>query len=741
MGVVFIFWGKGLRWVLGAGYNKKMRFSFLKGRGDWGWAFAVFVLAFVIYAPSVGYEYVPLDDQIFVYGNPLVVDGITVEALKKAFVQVQENYWAPLLWISYMADAQIGGLDPRPFHLTNVLLFALTSGLLAYVVPRWAGRRWAGLLIALLWVLHPARVESVAWITARKDVLSGVFFILGLGLYVEGRRGCIRHSMWWAWLCMALGGMAKPTVMVMPAAMVLLDIWPLRRTEWSGIWRRGWRLVSEKWAFWGLGVVLAALPIWIHVEHEALATASWPQRLSMIPAHYLFYLGKLIWPVGLMPLQPDLPFRPWVSLGGLLLLILLTWSLWRWRERYPWALMGWLWFVALLFPLTGVVWAGQERLATRFAYWPHLGLCLLAGMGVEAIFARRGWRRRWAVVICVLTSLAYLCQTQRLLRHWQDQDTFAHAVWTYHSAHETASLYGGDWLMRQGDWGAAEQAYGEGMMKGQRTCLGNVLQLRLWQGKVENAAEIWRAYEAELKMDLLAFSRSEMPITRSLLLSARGQILRAQGDYAGAIKVLQEALRGETSPAPFSLAEYLRACFEAGRQDLALAMAPPLAVRGMVIGAWKDLLPYYANFWTGGARGQAYAFFKEYAQRYPDDGMALNNMAWLLATAEPDGLGHVGEAEWPAMALQWAQHAMECGGEQVAGAWTTLAAARANAGDFSGALVALEPARRLAARDQDQALLARIASYEATYRDERPWREPDTRAERFSKEPLFEWKK
>ena len=707
----------------------------------WCLAFAVTLLAFAVYIPSLGYDYVPLDDGGFVYGNPLVNDGLSWAAVKGAWTTAPENYWAPLLWGSFMLNVEMAGLNPHGFHWTNVILFALNAGLLFLLLWQWTRRAGLSLAIALLWVLHPARVESVAWITARKDVLSGVFFLLGLGAYVAGRRRQLRHGLGWAWLCMALGGMVKQTVIVMPAAMVLLDVWPLQRTTWSELWRSGWRLAGEKWALWLLGVVLAVLPIWFHVESESVIAVTWPQRLSMIPAHYLFYLGKLIWPVGLMPLQPDLPFRPWVSLGGLLLLILLTWSLWRWRERYPWALMGWLWFVALLFPLTGVVWAGQERLATRFAYWPHLGLCLLAGMGVEAMVARRGWLRHSAVILGGAVCLAYLAQTERLLRHWGDRDTFAHAVWTYHSAHETASLYGGDWLLRRGRWVEAEAVYGQGMMKGQKQCLGNVLQLRLWQGKTENAAEIWRAFEAERKLDLFAFSLTDAPPTRSLLLGTRGQILRARGDNAGAIKVLQEAIRWETAPAPFSMAEYLRACFDAGRQDLGLAMARPLAARGMVIGSWKDLLPYYANFWTGGARGQAYAFFKEYAQRYPDDGMALNNMAWLLATAEPDGLGHVGEEEWPAVALQWAQHAMECGGEQLAAAWSTLAAARANAGDFSGALAALESARRLAARSNDQALLERIAGYEATYRDGHPWREPDTRAERLAKEPLFEWKK
>lgn len=708
----------------------------------WCLAFAVTLLAFAVYAPSLAFDYVPLDDGLYVIENPLVKDGFSWAAVKGAGMTAPENYWAPLLWGSYMLNVEMGGLNPHGFHLTNVLLFALNAGLLFLLLRQWTRRAGLALAIALLWILHPARVESVAWITARKDVLSGVFFLLGLGTYVAGRRGQLRHGLGWAWLCMALGGMAKQTVIVMPAALVLLDVWPLQRTTWSELWRSGWRLAGEKWALWLLGVVLAVLPIWFHVESESVIAVTWPQRLSMIPAHYLFYLGKLIWPVGLMPLQPDLPFRPWVSLGGLLLLILLTWSLWRWRERYPWALMGWLWFVALLFPLTGVVWAGQERLATRFAYWPHLGLCLLAGMGVEAIFARRGWRRRWAVVICVLTSLAYLCQTQRLLRHWRDQDTFGQAVWTYNADHETASLYGGNWLLRQGDWVVAEQAFGRGMMQGKKLNMGKVVQLRLWQGQVNHAVEIWRAFEAIQSAPVLSsFDCWDHPKTRSLLWGVRGQILRAQGDYEGALAALEEAIGYEPDHLTLNMAEYVRACYEAGQPQRMQLVAASLAARGLHIQSWGDLLPHYAKFWLGGARGLAYGYFVEYAQRYPDDGMALNNMAWLLATAEPDGLGHVGEAEWPAMALQWAQHAMECGGEQVAGAWTTLAAARANAGDFSSALAALEPARRLAARDQDQALLARIASYEATYRDERPWREPDTRAERLSKQSLVDWKK
>ena len=699
-----------------------------KRRAAW-LALLVAVAAFALYSPSIGYDTVALDDDAFVVNNLLVKDGFSVASLKGSFTTAPENYWAPLLWGSYALDVELFGMEPWGFHLTNVVLFALNAGLLFALLFRWTSRWGIALAATLLWAFHPLRVESVAWITERKDVLSGLFFLLGIGAYVEGRRGTLRNGVALAWVCMALGGMAKQILVVMPLALVLLDVWPLGRTDWDRIWRDGWRLAAEKWAFWVLALALASLPVWLHHDRGGMIAVSFANRLSMIPAHYLFYLRKLVWPAGLMPLQADLPYRGWVSASGLGLLVAATWGLWRVRKGAPWALMGWLWLVGLLFPLSGVVWAGQERLACRFLYIPQIGLTLAAALAVDGFVRQRGWSRRWAVLACAGVLAAYVWQTLRILQHWRDKGTFIQAVWTYNSGHETACLMGGNWFMTQGDWQQAEQAYGRGTLKGNKKCVTQLCQLWIWCGRTDAAENMRRAFENTMKSPLLEFKPEDMPLDRICLWSNHGQLLLAAGDAEGAVAALGEAVALEKDPAAFVVAEYLRACHEAGRPEAGADAAARLkAAQGIDVREWRDLLPRYLQFWQEGGRGLAYGYFAEYARRFPEDGLALNNMAWLLATAEPDGLVHARMDEWAAISVAWAERAVELGGGEIAGAWSTLAAARANAGDFEGALAAIERGLALAQGSGDWVLVSRLKESREGYRVGMPMRVADERA-------------
>lgn len=149
---------------------------------------AAAVAAFVVHVPSIGHDFCPVDDAYFVRENPIVQGGLTWPGIQAAWTKVHASYWAPLLWMSFMLDQEISGGAPWSFHLTNASLFALNAGLLFLLVRRWTGRNGLAFAAALLWALHPARVESVAWITERKDVLSGLFVFLGLWFYTVGRQ-------------------------------------------------------------------------------------------------------------------------------------------------------------------------------------------------------------------------------------------------------------------------------------------------------------------------------------------------------------------------------------------------------------------------------------------------------------------------------------------------------------------------------------------------------------------------
>ncbi len=695
---------------MSAGVRKKWRVA--------GMGLLVVLVALALYAPAIGYDLLNLDDAEYITENPLVAGGMSWSAVHAAVTRVASPYWAPLLWLSYMLDVELFGLEPWGFHLVNVLLFAGNAGLLFWLVRRWTGRTGVALAVALLWALHPARVESVAWIAERKDVLSGVFFLLGLGAYVEGRRGTWRHGVACAWLCLVLGGAAKPSLVVMPAVMILVDVWPLERTGWSRFGRDIWRLALEKWAFWAVALVLAMSPIWVHHREDLLMTVSIHQRLAMIPVHYFFYFQKLVWPSGLAVLLPDLPFQWGPFAAGTGILLGVTFGLWRLRETAPWALMGWLWFVGALFPLTGVVWGGAERVAVRFEYLPQMGLLLAAVLAADRLLRARGWNWRWGAAAGALTAAVWGGLTLRLLPNWRNSLTIHQRVLQLNpnSIHAFDNL--GEAFFLRGQF-AEWQAFLE---QQRRAHPGNVIvniHYAWWQAAMLGDSAASTAALVELTgrpathpdfwtwLDGKTNDRKLLGLWRD----TAGICLRSQGDLAR-----MEEL--QTRWAPDGDARTRGNFLDEMEIARWLAGPAPAADGGM--------LARFVSRWQQGARGYAFVGFRNYAQRAPDDGAALNNLAWLVATAPPDGLRHVQQEEWPATALAWAERALMLSDGRLAGVWDTLAAARANAGDFEGALAAagrgLELARESNERALAPALLARINAYRAG----RPWREPQT---------------
>lgn len=707
--------------------------------------------AFALYAPTIRYDFVTLDDPMYVENSQVVRHGFSLEGVKLAFTTAPENYWAPLLWMSFMADMELSGGKPWSCHLTNAILFSLNAGLLFLLVRRWTGRTGLSLATTLLWAFHPIRVESVAWITARKDVLSGVFFLLGLWLYTIGREHPARSAsattgesrdggvrapptansqrsslIVLSWLCMLLGGMAKQVVIVMPAAMVLLDVWPLGRTDWDRIWKDLGRLMAEKWAFWLLGIAYASLPIVFHVANKAVMDVPIWHRALMIPVHYLFYLDKVVWPTRLMPLQSDLPSWWELLAGSAIVLTWLTWLAWQRRQRFPLVFWGWAWFIVLLFPLSGVVWAGAERVATRWIFLPQIGLMLAASAGIAAWIRSRGRSAHGCVAACVLVLAIWGGISLRLSHQWRSRDDFGIWIYTCNPGHSVACMLGGDGYLSRKDWAKAAEAYEAGSSFWNTHCFLRLCMIWNCCGFPELTDEAWPRFEQGLGTSVLEAVADQKPLERIFVWRLRGQCMQARGDLVGAIAAFREALALEQEPAAFVVAEYLRACQEAGRfDDDAKTIAERMTkATGEDRSTWKSLFPCYAQIWRDGARGYAYGYFLEYAKRYPDDAVALNNMAWLLAAAEPVAIGHAREEEWPAKALEWANRAVSLdAGKGAAMAWDTLGAARANAGDFAGAIEAASKAAILARKGGGVELAAQIETRLAGYRAGKPWRE------------------
>ena len=706
--------------------------------------------AFALYAPTLGYDFVTLDDPLYVETSRVVRDGFSWEGLKLAFTTAPENYWAPLLWMSFMFDMELSGGPPWSCHLTNTMLFSLNAGLLFLLARRWTGRAGLALATTLLWVFHPTRVESVAWVTARKDVLSGVFVLAGLWFYTAGREQLPRSAsaatnmrrdgvvpaspttnhqrstfIALSWLCMLLGGMAKQVVLVMPAAMVLLDVWPLGRTDWDRFPKDVRRLAAEKWAFWLTAIGFAALPIWFHAERHGLMDVPIWHRALMIPVHYLFYLSKVMLPIRLMPLQPDLPSWWELLAGAICILSGLTWGAWRWRRRFPPALWGWLWFAVLLFPLSGVVWAGAERVATRWLYLPQIGLLLGAAAAVAEWIRTRGWLRRRGGWACAIVLAIWGAMSLNLSRQWRSRDQFGIWAYTCNPGHPVACMLGGDGYLSQKNWARAMEAYEAGSGFYDTHCFLRLCMIWNCCGFPELTDDAWPRFEKDLGKSMLEAMKDQKPLERIFIWRLRGQCMQARGDLDGAIGAFKEAMALELEPDAFVVAEYLRASHEAGRtNELADVAERMTKAAGAPRRTWEDLFPCYAQIWRDGARGYAYGYFSEFARRRPDDAVALNNMAWLLATAKPMEIAHAREEEWPARALEWAERVVKLDeGEGAATAWDTLGAARANAGDFSGAIEAATRGAKLAREGGGSGLALQIESRLSGYRTGLPWRE------------------
>jgi tetratricopeptide (TPR) repeat protein len=391
-------------------------------------------LVFLAFGGALEFGFVRFDDHGYVYENPMVLAGLTKAGIRWAFTAAYQQWWLPLLWISYMANVELFGPGPFSFHLVNLLLHAANAGLLFWLLFRWTGAPWRSLAVAALFAVHPLRVESVVWITERKDVLSGLFFFLALLAYLRHAERPGARSMGLVFACLLLGLMSKATVIVLPALLLLLDFWPLRRADLPGspgTWKPWGRLVAEKIPLFLLAGVFAAINLRTHTNGFGAGTdLSWLQRLALIPADYWNYLRLVFWPANLCVHYPEndvvhaLPAL--AALAGLAALTGLF--AWQGRKRPCW-LVGWLWFLVALLPMIRGIRLGNAAYADRFTYLPAIGLAvaLVWGAAEWANSNRRRQKILAGLAAGLVLVLALLSRQQTTA--WRDSETlFRHAL-------------------------------------------------------------------------------------------------------------------------------------------------------------------------------------------------------------------------------------------------------------------------------------------------------------------------
>jgi len=393
------------------------------------------------YAPVLEAGFVSYDDPRYVTGNPLVLEGLDPDNLVRAFTSVQEVNWIPLVWVSFMVDHALWGLEPAGYHATNLALHAIATLLLFAALRRLTGAPGRSAFVAGLFALHPLHVESVAWITERKDVLSGTFWmaaLLGYAHYVE-RPSALRYS--GIALPFAAGLLSKATLVSLPFVLLLLDWWPADRYRDSdGRIRggRGLRLVAEKLPLLVLAAGASAITLATQRAGGAVLGAPvWlSERMANALLAYVAYLRKTLWPSDLIFFYPHEGFSgagpelssPEVGLAALLLVALtglaaaLAWRRW---DRSP-LLVGWLWFLGTLVPMLGLVQVGVQALADRYTYIPLVGLGIAAAWGSAHVLSRlaagtAGRRVAMAAAAVILGACAIATHVQA--GYWRDSET------------------------------------------------------------------------------------------------------------------------------------------------------------------------------------------------------------------------------------------------------------------------------------------------------------------------------
>jgi tetratricopeptide (TPR) repeat protein len=428
----------------------------------------VALLAAAVMAPAIEHAWINYDDDVYLTGNPRLALGLGREGIAWAFTTFHGANWFPLTWLSWMLDFELYGLDPAGFHATNVALHAATAALLCGALARLTGAPGRSAFVAAVFAVHPLHVESVAWAAARKDVLSGLFFALSLLVYAPrgggaptpGRRAAV-------FACLALGLMAKPTLVTLPCVLLLLDFWPLGRLTRDGRleWARLRRAIVEKLPLFALvaamcGAVIAAQRAGgALVDFERLP---WPTRLANAPVAVCAYVAKAFWPSRLAVIYPHPgdSLSAWRVAAAGAALAAATVLAWLARRRLPAVSVGWLWFLGMLVPVIGLVQVGSQAMADRYTYLPLVGLAIAVAWGtVDLARARGAARLAPAVALAAVAALALAARGQ--LWHWRNSAAlFSHALAVTEDNH-IAHAHLGSALLERGEAEAAAAHFRE----------------------------------------------------------------------------------------------------------------------------------------------------------------------------------------------------------------------------------------------------------------------------------------
>ena len=397
---------------------------------DWAIYAGLIISVLLAYAQVANFDFVRYDDQMYTYENPNVTAGLTAESVKWAFTAVTNvDYWRPISLLSHVVDAQLFGMRSGMHHLVNVFFHALAAIVLFVSFKRATNAPWLSAFVAFIFALHPLHVESVAWVTERKDVLSTLFCFLALYAYV---RYAEQPRIGWylaAAVLFGLGLMSKPMVVTFPFVLLLMDLWPLYRFQWP-------RSVIEKIPLLILSAGVSAITYLGQQASDQIEATPAALRLKNAFVWYLGYIGQTFWPTNLAVYYPFSVVDPGLgSRCGVRCVrgdALAAVSMWRTR---PYVAVGWLWYVGTLVPVIGFVRSGYQAHADRYMYLPMVGLTIVLAWGAAEISAKWPGAKNMLVATAVVACVACLLDARAEVANWQDTSTlFEHAAASGHDS-------------------------------------------------------------------------------------------------------------------------------------------------------------------------------------------------------------------------------------------------------------------------------------------------------------------
>ena len=650
------------------------------------------LVSLAVFSRTTRYDFVNFDDDLYVYNAPAIRAGLTIKGITAAFTSPHARNWHPLTTISHMLDCQLYGLNAGGHHATSMLLHTFAVLLLFRVLHQMTGAVWKSALVAALFAVHPLHVESVAWVSERKDVLSAVFFFLMLGAYVRYARipSTARYVL--VAVLFAAGLMSKAMLVTAPVILLLLDYWPLQRTVPPKSEFRGRtpvlsdppsvrRLILEKIPL----LVLSAGACVITFVVQKRAVGAIPPlpllwRMENAVATYVIYIWQTMWPTRLAIFypHPDNTLPVWEVITAIGLLFATTVTAMVFRNKRPYLVTGWFWYLVMLLPVIGIVQVGEQGRADRYTYLPHIGLFLLAVWGIADLTASRRSASQIAVataaaIIVALASVAFV-----QISYWRNSET----LWT----HALAVTSNNDFAHN------------------------NLAYLLTDHGQLDDAISHFEA-AAQIR----SRKRDKHYNVGSAFVEMNlGDALARKGQSDKALLHYQRAIQLEPN---YADAYYNRAnvLFAKGRFDDAIA-------------DWEKTLQLQPNdadahtclgnaLLRKGSLNEAIAQYETALALAPQDPRSRNNLAWILATA-PDAKIRDG-----AKAVGFAQQAVAISGDREPQFLRTLAAAYAENGRFPEGIAAAQQAAVIANMQGKPRLANNLEKDLVLYRAHVPLRE------------------